>query len=67
MRQEHVSYARVGTLELRLDPVPPPQSATANPDPPPAPVDDLRASLDDLLHSSGVDPEPFLHAMRKSA
>jgi hypothetical protein len=65
MRQERISYARAGELELRIE-LPPPQVVPGVPTPS-DPVDDERRSLETLLHSSGADPDLFLAAMRKVA
>ena len=65
MRQERISYARAGELELRIE-LPPSQVVPSVPDHS-DPVDDERRSLETLLHSSGADPDLFLAAMRKVA
>lgn len=62
MREERVLYARCGELELRLEAVPAPPVPAA--DLPDGDEDDERRSLETLLHSSGVEAEPFLRAIR---
>lgn len=65
MRQERISYARCGELELRLELAPAPSPAIAASSPEDV-VDDERQLLEELLHSSGAEAEPFLRAMRKA-
>lgn len=62
MRAEGILYARCGDLELRLEPARPAPPATKD-ETPLSSEDTERRSFEDLLHSSGVDPEPFLALM----
>lgn len=68
MRQERILYARCGELELRLDPTPPLASVAVEPSPAQAPDGDdaTRHSLEELLYSSGADPDLFMRALRRS-
>jgi len=63
MRKEGILYARCGDLELRLEPVAP-APPVVTPEIPLSAEDAERRSLEDLLYSSGVDPEPFLSIHR---
>lgn len=63
MREVHASYARVGEIELRLEPLPPTVSPVA--EQPRDEAEDERRSLETLLHSSGVDPAPFLARLKR--
>ena len=69
MRQERILYARCGELELRLDPSPPLAAVAVDPSPAQAPDGDdvTRQALEDLLHSSGADPDVILRLMKRSA
>ncbi len=67
MREAHVSHARMGELELRLDPLPPPPSSESDYSPITDPDEDERRSLETLLHSSGVDPTVFHRMLKRVA
>ncbi len=64
MVEARVSYAKHGELELRLESLPASRAETSEPQ---QPSDDevARSNLDDLLYSSGADPEPFVRALRR--
>lgn len=63
MLESRVLYARCGDLELRLEALPP-LSADVEAQPFDE-GDDERRSLEAVLHSSGVDAEPFILAAQK--
>lgn len=65
MREVNASYARMGEIELRLEPSPPPRQPAIEPPPAVDPEDEGRRYYQDLLHSSGVDPAPFIEADKK--
>lgn len=64
MRESGVLHARCGEVELRLEAVAPPLPVPGPPLPDEPEEDEERRSLETLLHSSGVEAEPFLKALR---
>ncbi len=63
MREEGVLYARVGDLELRLEPRAPKLMPVAA-DTEMAPEDQERQDLEEMLHSTGLDAGALLASMR---
>lgn len=64
MREVNASYARMGEIELRLEPLPPPTPAAVDTQP----VDESdgeRRFLETLLHSAGGDAAPFVDALKR--
>lgn len=59
------TYARMGEVELRLETPPAPPRAVVDTPAAPDPDEDERRSLETLLHSSGVDPAPFIAAAKR--
>lgn len=67
MREENILYARCGELELRIEPAPPALRSVVDLSPTPDADADAQRALEDLLHSSGVDPAMFVGALKRHA